>query len=180
MLSAGDWKLSQANQITFVIVDSSYTEITGLGTGFTLRLAKAGGSFADSAGTKAEIGEGGYRYTCTPAEADTIGPVLIKVTGAGAITQWLEYVVEQRTVSAIEFTYTVTNTATGNPLPGVQCWFCTDEAGTLSVWYGVTDAFGIARDSNGNKPRLDAGTYTIVRVRPGFTLENDTETVSDP
>lgn len=178
MLSAGGWKLSQANLITFVLVDSNGTEVTGLGSTFTLQISKAGGAFAGSAGTKAEIGSGVYKYLATISESDTVGPVFIKITHASIVQQNLEYIVEQRTVNAIEFTYTVTNSVTSAPLEGVECWFCVDEAGTRVVWYGVTDAFGIARDSEGNKPRLDPGAYTIIRQKAGFILANDTETVS--
>ena len=41
-----------------------------------------------------------------------------------------------------------------------------------------TDAFGVARDANGNKPRLDAGTYFILCRKTGFSFTVDSETVS--
>lgn len=179
MLSAGSWKLSQQNLITFVMVDSNGTEVTGLGSGFTLQLSKAGGAFAASAGTKAEIGSGWYKYLSTAGEADTVGPVAIKVTGAGALQQNLEYVVEQRTITSVEFTYTVTNSVTSAPIEGVQVWIAVDGAGNNVIWYGVTDSSGIARDSDGNLPRLDAGTVYIFRQKAGFIFSDpDTETVS--
>lgn len=179
MLSAGAWKLSQQNLITFVLVDSNGAEVTGLGNGFTLQISKAGGAFANSAGTKAEIGLGWYSYTSTSGEADTYGPVSIVVTGAGVVQQNLEYVVEERTISAIEYTYTVTNSATANPLPGVEIWIATDEAGNNVVWNGETDDLGVARDSEGRLPRLDAGTYYIFRQLAGFQFSDpDTEVIS--
>lgn len=179
MLSAGAWKLNQTNLITFVLVDSSGTEVAGLGTGFTLQLSKAGGAFGGSNGSKNEIGNGWYKYLATAAEADTVGPVAVKVTGAGVIQQNLEYVVEQRTINAIEFTYTVTNSVTSAPLEGVQIWIATDTAGNNVVWAGTTDSSGIARDSAGNKPRLDAGTVYIFRQRAGFVFSDpDVESVS--
>lgn len=179
MLSAGAWKLSQQNLITFVLVDSNGNEVTGLGSGFTLQLSKAGGAFTASAGTKAEIGSGWYKYLATAGEADTVGPVAIKVTHASVIQQNLEYVVEQRTITAVEFTYTVTNSVTSAPLEGVQVWIATDSAGSYVVWAGTTDASGVARDSNSGLPLLDPGTYYFWRQRAGFTFTNpDTETVS--
>jgi hypothetical protein len=179
MLSAGAWKLSQTNLITFVLVDSNGNEVTGLGTGFTLQISKAGGAFAGSAGTKAEIGSGWYRYLTTAVEADTVGPVAIKVTHASAVQQNLEYVVEQRTINAIEYTYTVTNSVTAAAIEGVQIWICADIAGVNVIWYGVTDSSGVARDENGAKPRLDAGTIYIFRQKAGMIFSDpDTETVS--
>lgn len=169
------WKLSQANLITFVLVDSNGLEVTGLGSGFTLQISKAGGAFAGSAGTKAEIGNGVYSYVSTANEANTIGSVFIVITHASIVQQNLEYVVEQRTINAIEYTYTVTNSVTAAPVEGVQIWFL---IGSNVIWYGVTDASGVARDEDGNLPRLDPGTYTVVRQRAGFTAENDTEVVS--
>lgn len=160
------------------MVDSNDTEVAGLGSGFTLQISKNGGAFAASAGIKAEIGSGWYSYLSTVGEADTVGPVSVKVTGAGAVQQNLEYVVKQRNPGAIEFTYTVTNSLNGNPIEGVEVWFATDANFANIVWNGTTDAFGIARDDNGNKPFLDAGTYFIRCQRAGFNFTDDTEVVS--
>lgn len=79
----GVWEPNQQNLITFVMVDTNGSEVSSLGAGFTLELAKAGGAFAASAGTKAEMSDGWYSYLTTTTEADTPGPVSIKVTGAG-------------------------------------------------------------------------------------------------
>jgi hypothetical protein len=47
------------------------------------------------------------------------------------------------------------------------------------VWYGVTDAFGVARDSYGALPSLDPGTYYLKRHKPGYSFPAvDTEVVS--
>lgn len=179
MLSAGNWKLNQQNLITFVLVDVNGAEMVGLGSGFTLQLSKAGGAFNASGGTKGEIGNGWYKYLATAGEADTVGPIAVKVTHASIVQQNLEYCVESRAISAVEFTYTVTSSVTLLPIEGVQCWFSTDSAGTNVVWYGVTDALGIARDENDNLPRLDPGQYFVTRQRAGFIFENpDTEIVS--
>jgi hypothetical protein len=179
MLSAGAWKLSQTNLITFVLVDSNGNEVTGLGTAWTLQLSKAGGAFAGSAGTKAEIGSGWYSYLSTTTESNTVGPVAIKITHASIVQQNLEYVVEQRTINSIEYTYTVTNSVTTAAIEGVQIWICADSAGANVIWYGVTDSSGIARDDEGNLPRLDPGTIYVFRQRAGFTFSDpDTEIVS--
>ena len=172
-----EWIRSQANKITFVMIDSNGSEVSGLGTGFTLEVSKNGGVFAASAGTKAEIGDGWYSYTSTAGEADTTGPVAIKVTGSGAVQQNLEYVVKQRNASAIEFTYTVTDGA--DPIEGVDVWITTDLAGSNVIWNGVTNALGVALDTNSEKPFLDAGTYYFWSQKAGYSFSNpDTEAVS--
>lgn len=174
-----DWELNQANRIAFVMVDSSNVEVPGLGSGFTLQLSKNGGAFAASGGTKAEIGNGWYTYLATAGEADTVGPVAVKVTGAGAVQQNLEYVVKQRNPGAIEYTYTVTNTVTALPIEGVRVVISTDSLGSNVVFVGMTDSFGVLRDSYSNKPRLDAGTYFLWSSKIGFSFPNpDSEVIS--
>lgn len=81
----------EVQKIMFVMIDSSGTEVTGLGTGFTLGISKAGAAFGASAGTKAEIGSGWYSYELTASETDTLGELAIKVTGSGAVQQNLLY-----------------------------------------------------------------------------------------
>lgn len=80
--------------------------------------------------------------------------------------------------SGIEYTYTITHSVTGLPIPNVSVWFSTNAEITNVVWYGVTDAFGIAKDVNGNKPRLDVGTYYVLGRKAGFIFTVDVETVS--
>lgn len=179
MLSAGAWKANQQNTILLVLIDSVGVEVAGLGTAFVLELSKAGAAFAASAGTKFEIGSGWYGYTATAAEADTFGPVAIKVTHASVVQQNLEYVVEQRTILAVEFTYTVTSTADASPIDGAYVAIAVNLSGANVVWTGYTDAFGVARDNDGNLPRLDPGTYYIFRQKSGFTFSDpDTEVVA--
>lgn len=181
MAIPGDWIRSQANRITFVMVDGTGNEVAGIGDGnLTVEISKNGAAFVAAAGTDTEVSDGWYSYLATAGEADTIGTVSVKVDGAGAIQQNLEYIVEQRTPNAIEFTYTVTNTATGNPIAGAEVWVTTDVAGANTIWRGTTDAFGVARDVNSNLPLLDAGTYYFWKQLSGFTdVQNpDTEVVS--
>jgi len=178
MAAYPNWVLNQQNQVTFVLVDSTGTEVAGLGTGFTLEVSKAGGVFAGSAGTKAEISDGWYSYLTTAGEADTIGPVSIRVIHASIIQQNLEYVVQQRTSNVIAFTYTVTVTGLGTPIEGANVWITTDIAGLNTVWTGITDSFGVAR-SGGLLPFLDAGTYYFWTQKTGYSFTNpDTEVVS--
>lgn len=174
------WLLNQANRIVFVMVDSNGTEVAGIGNGnLTVQISKNGGAFAAALGTDTEISNGWYSYLATAGEADTIGPVAVKITGAGAVQQNLEYVVKQRTPAAIAFTYTITNSVTGNPIDGVEVTITTDSAGNNIVWVGVTDAFGIARDENSNLPYLDPGTYYFFRQKGGFIFSDpDSEVVS--
>lgn len=114
-------------------------------------------------------------YLATAAEANTAGPVSIAVTGGGVVQQNLEYVVESRNVTAVEFTYTVTNDVTSDPIEGVSVWFLVSAA---AVWYGVTDAFGVARGANGNLPFLDPGVYAVRLQKTGFVFDEDWETVT--
>lgn len=178
MLSAGEWTPNQTNKILFVMVDSAGAEVAGLGTTFTLQLSKNGAAFTGGLGDKAEIGSGWYSYVSTTADANTIGPVGIKVTGSGAIQQNLEYVVGSRVPNAVAFTYTLTNVSNGNPIEGASVVFATDNAILNIVWSGATDTFGVARDSSSGLPYLAAGTYYVRSQKAGFVFAIDVETVS--
>lgn len=164
--------VDQINEITFVMVDTTYTEVPGLGNTFTLWVRKAGGLFLASTGVKGEISNGWYVYQLTAAECDTIGPLSVFITGAGCIQQNLEYVVVQRNPGCVNFTYTVTDSITLNPLPNAEVWIATDAAFTHIIWHGHTDAFGVARDDDGNLPCLDPGTYRLRKSLPGY-LDDD-------
>ena len=175
---AGAWVPNQTNLIMFVLLDANNEEVSGLGTTFTLEISNNAGAFASSAGTKAEVGSGWYSYTATAGES-VPGVVAIKVTHGSIVQQNLEYIVDNRSPSAIEFTYTITDSGTGLPIEGVEVRFSTDSAGSNTVWIGFTDAFGVARDTSDNLPRLDAGTYYVWRKKSGYTFSDpDTEVVS--
>jgi hypothetical protein len=80
---------------------------------------------------------------------------------------------------AIEYTYTVTDAATGNPIEGVDVWATTDLGGANIVWRGTTDTFGVARDAANKRPWLDAGIYYFWCQLAGYSFTNpDTEVVS--
>jgi len=175
------WQQSQQNRITFVMIDATGTEVAGIGDGnLTVEVAKNAGAFAAAGGTDTEISDGWYSYLSTAGEADTIGTVSVRVTGAGAVQQNLEYVVKQRTPNAVSYTYTVTDSGTGNPVAGAEVWVTTDLAGANTVWRGTTDAFGVARDTDGNLPLLDPGTYYFWKQLSGYLDDDnpDTEVVS--
>ena len=78
------WQLNRANVTAFVLCDEGGYEVPGLGAVFDLELSINGGAFTAGAGTKAEIGDGWYRYTNTLAEAAAVGSVAIR---AGAPAQ---------------------------------------------------------------------------------------------
>lgn len=174
-------KLSQINRICFVMVDGNYNEVAGLGAAINMFISKNGSTpFVASAATVAEIGNGWYTALLPAAECDTIGPVAIYATGAGCIQQNLEYVVQQRNVQCIEFTYTLTNSVTLLPVEDAKIWITTDAAGNNVIWNGETDAFGVARDAEGNLPCLDAGTYYVWAKKHGGSANAwpDVEVVS--
>lgn len=93
--------LNTPKLLMFVLVDSNGTEVTGLGSTFTVTISKNGGAFAASAGAKAEIGNGWYSYTLTAAETDTLGALAVKVAGTGAVQQNLLYDVVGSIISTI-------------------------------------------------------------------------------
>lgn len=166
-----NWTPNQANRICFVMVDATGAEVAGLGNGYTLELSKNGGAFAASSGTKAEIGNGWYTYLSTAGEADTPGPVAIRVTGAGASQQNLEYVVSDRSSGAVAHTYAVTAQGTGAPIDGALVRVTTDAAGLNVVASDYTDAFGNAAFM------LQHGTYYFWTTKAGYTFSNPDQEV---
>lgn len=175
-----DWVLNQQNEIKFVMIDTNGNEVAGIGDGnLTVEISKPGNTaFVAAGGADTEISDGWYRYLATAAEADSIGVGAIKVTGAGAIQQNLIFKVKQSTPNALPYTYTVTDGV--NPLEGVEVWVTTDIAGANVIWNGSTDSSGVARDSGGYLPYLDAGTYYFWKQLGGYTDDDnpDTEVVS--
>jgi len=171
------WRLNQANRIVFVMVDSNGTEVAGLGgAGLTLEISKNGAAFAASAGTKAEIANGWYTYLSTAAEADTVGVVAIKVTGAGAVQQNMEFTVQQRTPNAVAVTITIKDTS-NNVIEGAEVFITSDSAGNNVLWTGDSDSLGIARDDNSVLPYLDFGTYYVFAQKADTSFTNPTTIV---
>lgn len=156
----------------------------------------ASGSSHDMAHT----GNGWYSLELTAGDTDTVGRFTITGNASGALPVWNEFQIlppevydnpagavwayASRTLTAfgsntlIEWTYTLTNLQSGQPLAYAQIRLSTDALGNNTVWVGTTDLFGIARDANGQKPRLSAGTYYVWRALSGFVFSDpDTETV---
>lgn len=173
-------KRNQINRICFVMVDANYQEVAGLGAAVNMFISKNGAGFNPVTNANTEIGNGWYSLLLTALECDTIGPVSIYATGAGCIQQNLEYVVQQRNAGCIPYTYTLINSITMNPVDGAEVWVTIDLAGANVVWNGDTDVFGIARDSDGDVPCLDAGTWYFWAKKDGGTANAwpDVEAVS--
>jgi hypothetical protein len=165
--------------IHFPLIDSTGVEVTGLGGTFTLQIAIGSNPFQAGIGAKTEIGLGIYSYLLDSLEAIP-GPISLVITGVGVIQQNLFFRVKTLVVGGSDFTYTVTDSVTLNPIAGASVWITTDLAGTNGVWIGITDAFGVARDGNGNLPVLDPGTYYVWKQVAGYLDDDspDTEIVT--
>lgn len=170
---------SQAQRVPFIMIDDSCNEVSHLLTTLRVRVSKNGSSFHESSGTIGEIGSGWYYYELTVGETDTPGPVAVQVTSSRIDIQRQNLAYFVRVPGGdIEFTYTVTNSQTRTPIEGVEIWIATDAAGRNAVWRGITDTFGVARDSYNQLPLLDAGIYYIWRRRSGYSFDNpDIESV---
>lgn len=135
----------------------------------------------DDAGTT-----GFYAQTlaCTPANGFEAGKnynIYITAT-VGGVTGGITYafnIASFPKAGATEYLYTVINSATLAPIDGVQVWITTDIAGANVVWSGVTDIFGVARDTvNNEKPWLNTGVFYFWRQLAGYSFANpDTENV---
>jgi hypothetical protein len=91
-------------------------------------------------------------------DTGTTIPALIN-TGAGA--------------GSILHSYTITDSADGTPIDGVEVWVSTDSAGVNVIASGYTNSSGVF------SVMLDAGTYYFWRKRSGYNFTNpDTETVA--
>lgn len=73
----------------------------------------------------------------------------------------------------IEFTYTLTDADSGDPIADAKIWATTDSAGTHVINEAYTNASGVVVFN------LEAGTYYFFRKKAGYNFTNpDTETVS--
>ena len=122
----------------------------------------------------------------TPAHDYTVVLSAATIDGQTVNAVLASFSIENRTGSpqagALEITYTlrVDDEDTGDLLEGADVWITTDEAGSIIIWRGVTDANGVLRETAGSsKPWLDAGTYYFWRQKSGYTFSNpDEETFS--
>lgn len=134
-----------------------------------------------------ELGQGRYAKLYASADLDSYD-YIVQGQYTGATVMDSDYVYGQTETQsinlttfpagAIEFTYTLT-TPLAVPIEGAQVWISTDIGGSNIIWSGVSDAFGIARDVNLEKPWLDAGTYYFWAQLSGYSFSNpDSEVVS--
>lgn len=179
MIESGLWVPNSQNLATFILVDGGGLEVAGLGGGFNVFIGKGNGPMLAALGATGEKGMGWYWYLGTILDADTIGPVSLSIQGPGTVQQNIEYVCGSRVITAVPYTYTVTDDVTTLPVYGVQVSFTPDAGGLIVVWSGFTDVFGVARDSYGNLPLLQPGTYYVWRFKPGTSdSDPDVEVVS--
>jgi hypothetical protein len=109
-------RAGQVHLIVFALVATNGAPVAGLGTAFVLTISKNGGAFAASNGTKAEISGGWYSYELTAAETDTVGPLAVKVTGAGAVQKNLTFDVTWAAWAAPAGTYILSATEASDVL----------------------------------------------------------------
>jgi hypothetical protein len=65
--------------LEFLLVLASDHRTGATGIAPTVRLSKAGGSFAAPAGAVAEVGNGWYRVAANATDASTVGPLILSV-----------------------------------------------------------------------------------------------------
>lgn len=124
---------------------------------------------------------GAYTRIYTSADLDTyIYYAVAEYTGATVLDQdWVGGLVGLLTTpvgTAQPRTYTVTDSVSLLPLVGVKVDVARDIAGTDVIWVGWTDTFGVARDINGNLPRLDPGTYYFFKNLVGHIDDDNPDT----
>lgn len=77
-------KKDTAAPLLFLMIASSDHISPILGLSPSVTISKNGGTFAAPAGAVTEIGFGWYMVAADAANADTLGPILLHATGAGA------------------------------------------------------------------------------------------------
>lgn len=170
---SGEWLVGLPNEVTFVMVDSSGNELTGLTLSIEVRVT--GGSFVAAAGSWLEISDGWYSYTSSAGEA-VVGPISIRVNASGAVQQNLEYVCEQRTPGVKFWQYRVTDQpgGAGNPIQGVYVWVSrTNVQNDPAIWDGYTDVDGYAVDTMQRDPLVPLGNNYFWKHKPGFADDDN-------
>lgn len=128
--------------------------------------------------TFADLGNNFYQWSYDSLDDDFQGGVKFYSNADSSTT--LGYVAINPLTATVfpsgsnEVTFTVTNSVTMLPIDGATVWISTDLAGTNVVWSGTTDAFGVARNVNGEKPFLNTGTYYGWVQDSGYTDTNPT------
>ncbi|MDY6834331.1 MAG: hypothetical protein SVY53_05965 [Chloroflexota bacterium] len=141
---------------------------------------KAVTTMVDAAAVQAEIGKGCYAYYYDATELDTYDYLSFvdyvgteDLTPLGAV-QKLDVDVNTRATlgaGAMEWTYTLTEQGTGNPIPDATVWVTTDAGGSHVVASGLTNQEGIVTFW------LDTGTVYVWRQKSGWNFSNPDEEV---
>ncbi len=175
-----EWLLGQDNEIKFILDDINGDEVEGLGDGFTVEISPPGDELiGPTTGSKSELGSGFYRYLSPANELVSNGIVGLTISGPGIRQQNLIVTVKSPTPGAQLFPYRMTDVDTGDPLQGVRVEVSTESDKSNLVWVGHTDAFGCAKDANGNDPFLPVGNVYFWRFKAGYLFDNpDSEQVS--
>lgn len=102
--------------------------------------------------------------------------ITIQVTGCYVFFQmfYLTANIISLGAGAIEWTYTLTNSDSGNPIDGAEIWVTSDSGGANVLASGTTDANGQITFY------LDAGTVYVWAKKAGYNIDDlpDQETVS--
>jgi len=163
-----------------------YTKF-GLGvTGLTVTVdVYRNGTEILSAQATTEKGDGLYYYQMASGSNTAAGVYIAIFKTAGDVDTphlahgWAVNTTNLMVTGAVEYTYTVNDGV--DPIEGAEVWISTDSGGANIIWYGVSDASGIARASDDEKPWLDTGTYYAWAQKGGYTFSNpDTLTVTTP
>lgn len=184
-------KQSTAFPTQIFAFDASGDPVLGITDGqWTKRIAKGGGAFAVMTVTITETGNGWYSLTYSASHTDTLGSLSMYFIAPGTQQVNVQYRVVTKLSEDLDVatfpsganqpTYTITNVQTGLPLEGVTVWISTDPDANNVIWVGHTDAFGVARDINGNRPMLDAGTYYFWHQKSAFLFSDPDSHFVDP
>lgn len=162
--------VAAARRILVYLVDASEAAVASLTfSGAEVQISKAGGAWANFAGTMAEIGGtglgvGAYYYQATAAEVDTLGKLGIKIvkTGVRSFVYSEDVVVSTATeattiaasvmASVVETGYTLTNTLR------------LIAASTVGKMSGVIASLPVFRAIDDSKARITATTTTDGRT----------------
>lgn len=159
----------------------------GHAANITAQISKDGGPAAatnDTNPTELDAADHPGVYCFDTIQSETDADVIILSAVSSTDDVWIDPVIIHThdatlfsTAGAIEYTYTIDDGS--NPIEGVEVWISTDSEGGNIIWTGTTDASGVARATDGQKPWLDAGTYYGWAQKGGYTFSNpDTLTVS--
>lgn len=163
---------------------------TGALSGADLKISKAGGAEASSAGTATHIATGLFKYEATSSECDTLGELCLRVAKAGlyndvrvkTVVPWDPYSASSLGLSNLDAAVSTRSTLTAATLldleDGIETGLTPRQALRLiaSVIAGLTTGAGtnteVFRASKSNsKPRA---TYTITGAnRTAVTLDLD-------